>query len=92
MYLAQILTSPKAESVACKMSPTSTPLVVASNKNSHRSICFRRAKSSDGSQDGLSLCREDFDVLKLHPATLQYSRRTTTESRFWSKDETQLST
>lgn len=56
-----------------------------------RVICFRRAKSSDGSQDGLSLNLADFEVLKLHPATLQYSRRTTTESRFWSKDETQLS-
>lgn len=61
------------------------------NVSSCYRICFRRAKSSDGSQDGLSLNLADFEVLKLHPATLQYSRRTTTESRFWSKDETQLS-
>ncbi|SPN96867.1 uncharacterized protein DNG_00387 [Cephalotrichum gorgonifer] len=56
-----------------------------------RVICFRRAKSSDGSQDGLSLSLADFEILRLHPATLQYSRRTTTESRFWSKDGSQLS-
>lgn len=95
----QLVTSPtilmflRAESVACKMSHASTALTMATatNENPYRSICFRRSKSSDGSQDGLSLKREDFDVLNLHPATLQYSRRTTTESRFWSKDGTQLS-
>ncbi|PKS06447.1 hypothetical protein jhhlp_007195 [Lomentospora prolificans] len=57
-----------------------------------RVICFRTFKpGSDGSHDGLSLNFADFNVLQLHPATLQYSRRTTTESRFWSKDRSLLS-
>lgn len=34
---------------------------------------------------------EDLAAMKLHPATLQYSTRVTTESRFWSKDGSQLS-
>ncbi|KAM5356085.1 hypothetical protein ACJ41O_002731 [Fusarium nematophilum] len=34
---------------------------------------------------------DDLAAMNLHPATLQYSTRTTTESRFWSKDRSQLS-
>ncbi|CAI4216290.1 unnamed protein product [Parascedosporium putredinis] len=56
-----------------------------------RVICFRTFKPREGAQDGLSLNLADFNVLQLHPATLQYSRRTTTESRFWSKDRSLLS-
>ncbi|KXX80206.1 hypothetical protein MMYC01_204238 [Madurella mycetomatis] len=34
---------------------------------------------------------EDLAALDLHPATLQYTRRATTESRFWSADRLKLS-
>lgn len=34
---------------------------------------------------------EDLDAMDLHPATLQYSRRVTNESRFWSLDRSKLS-
>lgn len=34
---------------------------------------------------------DDVAAMQLHPATLQYSTRTTTESRFWSKDGSELS-
>lgn len=34
---------------------------------------------------------DDLDAMDLHPATLQYSRRVTNESRFWSLDRSKLS-
>lgn len=37
------------------------------------------------------MTREDFDALKLHPATLQYVRRITTESMFWDRRHEKLS-
>ena len=55
------------------------------------SICHREVKSDDGSQDGLSITEEDFDLLDLHPATLQYVRRITTESMFWDRRHEKLS-
>lgn len=39
----------------------------------------------------LSLSEKDLSDLDLHPATLQYSTRVTTESRFWSRDRSMLS-
>ncbi|OIW27642.1 hypothetical protein CONLIGDRAFT_671387 [Coniochaeta ligniaria NRRL 30616] len=54
-------------------------------------ICHRQVKSEDGFQDGLSITDEDFDLLDLHPATLQYVRRTTTESMFWDRRHEKLS-
>ncbi|KAB5583589.1 hypothetical protein GE09DRAFT_1212165 [Coniochaeta sp. 2T2.1] len=54
-------------------------------------ICQRDVRSEDGFQDGLSLTAEDFDLLDLHPATLQYVRRTTTESMFWDRKHEKLS-
>ncbi|KAM0321996.1 hypothetical protein ACHAQA_009737 [Verticillium albo-atrum] len=55
-----------------------------------RVVCFRRGHSFDR-QDGLSITPDDLAVMQLHPATLQYSRRTTTEGRFWSIDKSKLS-
>lgn len=55
------------------------------------SICFRRLGSPDVSDDLLSMTEEDLAALELHPATLQYATRTTTESRFWSPDNSRLS-
>lgn len=57
----------------------------------NRSICFRHNKSLDRREDGLTMTPQDIDALKLHPATLQYSRRVTNESRFWSLDQNKLS-
>ncbi|KAI8316115.1 hypothetical protein K4K61_010004 [Colletotrichum sp. SAR11_59] len=56
-----------------------------------RVICFRHNKSLDRREDGLTMTPQDIDALKLHPATLQYSRRVTNESRFWSLDQNKLS-
>lgn len=56
-----------------------------------RSICFRRNKSLDRREDGITMTPHDLDALELHPATLQYSRRVTNESRFWSLDQNKLS-
>ncbi|KAF4979037.1 hypothetical protein FZEAL_4712 [Fusarium zealandicum] len=56
-----------------------------------RVICFKRKTIYDGGRDILSMTVEDLAAMNLHPATLQYSTRTTTESRFWSKDRSQLS-
>lgn len=56
-----------------------------------RVICFKRKTLFEGGQDILSMTVEDLAAMKLHPATLQYSTRVTTESRFWSKDGSQLS-
>ncbi|KAF6802305.1 hypothetical protein CMUS01_15394 [Colletotrichum musicola] len=56
-----------------------------------RSICFRRNKSLDRREDGITMTPQDLDALELHPATLQYSRRVTNESRFWSLDQNKLS-
>ena len=39
----------------------------------------------------LSLSEKDLSDLDLHPATLQYSTRVATESRFWSRDRSMLS-
>ncbi|GKT83900.1 hypothetical protein Ct61P_01750 [Colletotrichum tofieldiae] len=55
------------------------------------SICFRRNKSFDRREDGITMTPEDLDAMDLHPATLQYSRRVTNESRFWSLDRSKLS-
>lgn len=41
--------------------------------------------------DGLSITDEDFELLDLHPATLQYLRRTTTESMSWDRQHEKLS-
>jgi hypothetical protein len=56
-----------------------------------RSICFKRKTIYDGNREILSMTVNDLAAMNLHPATLQYSTRTTTESRFWSKDRSQLS-
>ncbi|WYZ35193.1 hypothetical protein EsH8_I_001469 [Colletotrichum jinshuiense] len=56
-----------------------------------RVICFRRNKSFDRREDGITMTPEDLDAMDLHPATLQYSRRVTNESRFWSLDRSKLS-
>ncbi|KAM0079363.1 hypothetical protein ACKRZS_008451 [Fusarium odoratissimum] len=56
-----------------------------------RVICFKRKTIYDGGRDILSMTVGDLAAMNLHPATLQYSTRTTTESRFWSKDKSQLS-
>ncbi|GKU00613.1 hypothetical protein FLAG1_02934 [Fusarium langsethiae] len=56
-----------------------------------RVICFKRKKIYDGNREILSMTVDDLAAMDLHPATLQYSTRTTTESRFWSKDRSQLS-
>ncbi|KAJ0313190.1 hypothetical protein COL516b_000118 [Colletotrichum fioriniae] len=55
------------------------------------SICFRRNKSFDRREDGITMTPRDLDAMDLHPATLQYSRRVTNESRFWSLDRSKLS-
>lgn len=55
------------------------------------SICFKRKTIYDGGRDILSMTVDDLAAMDLHPATLQYSTRTTTESRFWSKDGSRLS-
>lgn len=55
------------------------------------SICFKRKTIYDGGRDILTMTVDDLAAMNLHPATLQYSTRTTTESRFWSKDRSQLS-
>lgn len=55
-----------------------------------RVVCFRRGHSFDR-VDGLSITPNDLTAMDLHPATLQYSRRTTTEGRFWSVDKSRLS-
>ncbi|KAK4202188.1 hypothetical protein QBC40DRAFT_222116 [Triangularia verruculosa] len=57
-------------------------------------ICRRRVNfGSDekGSLDGLNLTRADYHALKLHPSTIQYVRRTTTESTFWDQRHETLS-
>ncbi|KAL6919944.1 hypothetical protein ACHAPO_001180 [Fusarium lateritium] len=56
-----------------------------------RVICFKRKTIYDGNREILSMTVNDLAAMNLHPATLQYSTRTTTESRFWSKDRSQLS-
>lgn len=56
-----------------------------------RVICFKRRTPTDGGRDILSMTVGDLAAMNLHPATLQYSTRTTTESRFWSKDRSELS-
>lgn len=56
-----------------------------------RVICFKRRTPADGGRDILSMTVGDLAAMNLHPATLQYSTRTTTESRFWSKDRSELS-
>ncbi|KAF5023584.1 hypothetical protein F66182_4342 [Fusarium sp. NRRL 66182] len=56
-----------------------------------RVICFKRKTIYDGGREILSMTVDDLAAMNLHPATLQYSTRTTTESRFWSNDRSQLS-
>ncbi|KAH7163316.1 hypothetical protein B0J13DRAFT_34805 [Dactylonectria estremocensis] len=56
-----------------------------------RVICFKRKTPAYGGRDILSMTVDDLAAMNLHPATLQYSTRTTTESRFWSKDRSELS-
>ncbi|KAF7563518.1 hypothetical protein G7046_g651 [Stylonectria norvegica] len=56
-----------------------------------RVICFKRKTGLYGGQDILSMTVDDLAAMGLHPATLQYSTRVTTESRFWSKDRSSLS-
>ncbi|KAK7430876.1 hypothetical protein QQZ08_002666 [Neonectria magnoliae] len=56
-----------------------------------RVICFKRSTPLYGGRDILSMTVDDLAAMNLHPATLQYSTRTTTESRFWSKDKSELS-
>lgn len=55
------------------------------------SICFRRKSPFEGDTDMLSLTAKDVAALELHPATLQYATRSGAESRFWSKDRSQVS-
>jgi hypothetical protein len=54
-------------------------------------ICHRRVKSDNGTLDGLSITDEDCNLLDLHPATLQYLGRTTTESMSWDRQHEKLS-
>ncbi|KAK4163276.1 hypothetical protein QBC43DRAFT_319820 [Cladorrhinum sp. PSN259] len=57
-------------------------------------ICRRRVNfnsDEDGSLDGLDMKVEDYDALRLHPSTLQYIRRITTESMFWDRRHEKLS-
>ncbi|KAK0665472.1 hypothetical protein QBC41DRAFT_306108 [Cercophora samala] len=60
-----------------------------------RQVIARRRQNfhSDekGSLDGLNLTRADYEALKLHPSTIQYLRRTTTESTFWDQRHEKLS-
>ncbi|KAI6780186.1 Molybdenum cofactor sulfurase [Emericellopsis cladophorae] len=49
-------------------------------------------ESVECAPDMLSLSDIDLADLNLHPATLQYSTRVGTESRFWSRDRTMLTT
>ncbi|GKT48249.1 uncharacterized protein ColSpa_08430 [Colletotrichum spaethianum] len=68
-----------------------TPASRSNFKADSCSICFRRNKSFDRREDGITMIPEDLDAMDLHPATLQYSRRVTNESRFWSLDRSKLS-
>lgn len=57
-------------------------------------ICHRRANyksSEDLNLDRLHLTDEDYRLMNLHPATLQYVRRTTVESMFWDRHHEKLS-
>ncbi|KAF4122451.1 hypothetical protein GMORB2_7443 [Geosmithia morbida] len=54
-------------------------------------VCFRHPTPSERDPDQLSMTAEDLVDLCLHPATLQYSTRVATESRFWSRDRSTLS-
>lgn len=57
-------------------------------------ICHRRTNyksSEDMNLDGLHLTSADFNLMGLHPATLQYVRRTTVESMFWDRHHEKLS-
>ncbi|KUI59157.1 hypothetical protein VP1G_06395 [Cytospora mali] len=57
-------------------------------------ICHRRANlrsSEDLNLDRLHLTDEDYEMMDLHPATLQYIRRTTVESMFWDRHHAKLS-
>ncbi|KAI3396824.1 hypothetical protein diail_11653 [Diaporthe ilicicola] len=57
-------------------------------------ICHRRTdprSSEDLNVDGLHLTSSDFNLMGLHPATLQYVRRTTVESMFWDRHHEKLS-
>lgn len=57
-------------------------------------ICHRRRNhksSEDMNLDGLHLTSADFNLMDLHPATLQYVRRTTVESMFWDRHHEKLS-
>lgn len=54
-------------------------------------MCFTRRTGLEGAKDSLSMTVDDLAALDLHPATLQYATRVTTESRFWSKDRSKLS-
>ncbi|KAF9781485.1 hypothetical protein IL306_013205 [Fusarium sp. DS 682] len=67
------------------------PLSAGMEGRIRRVICFKRKTIYDGGRDILSMTVDDLAAMNLHPATLQYSTRTTTESRFWSKDKSQLS-
>lgn len=57
-------------------------------------ICHRRANcksSEDLNLDRLHLTEGDYRLMGLHPATLQYVRRTTVESMFWDRHHEKLS-
>lgn len=57
-------------------------------------ICNRRPNfksTEDLNLDRLQLTDEDYRTMDLHPATLQYVRRTTVESMFWDRHHTKLS-
>ncbi|KAK7739750.1 hypothetical protein SLS53_005720 [Cytospora paraplurivora] len=57
-------------------------------------ICPRRSNfrsSEDLNLDHLHLAEKDYQMLNLHPATLQYVRRTTVESMFWDRHHEKLS-
>jgi hypothetical protein len=77
----------KVEFAECKFS---YPMHTTTFLTEH-SICFKRKTIYDGGRDILTMTVDDLAAMNLHPATLQYSTRTTTESRFWSKDRSQLS-
>ncbi|VBB86210.1 Putative protein of unknown function [Podospora comata] len=60
-----------------------------------RQVIARRSlnynSDEKGALDGLNLTRADYEALKLHPSTIQYLRRTTTESTFWDQRHEKLS-
>lgn len=59
-----------------------------------QAICYRKLNPQSNEHmnlDGLLLTHDDYEAMRLHPATLQYVRRTTVESMFWDRKHERLS-